>query len=152
MPNHYGHYARILHWCTDQAMTEALSQMDLTAAQGHIMGYLARRTEPPCSRDIEEAFQLSHPTVSGLLARLEKKGFIEFRPDPSDRRCKRIWTLPKGQQCLELLRQTIENTEAQMVQNFTEDEKALFADLLNRAIVNMGGGPCHLTPKEESPQ
>lgn len=152
MPVHYGHYARILHWCTDQVMTEALSQMDLTAAQGHIMGYLARRKVPPCSRDIEEAFQLSHPTVSGLLARLEKKGFIELRPDPSDRRCKRIWILPKGQQCHEMLRQTIDKTEAQMVQNFTEDEKALFADLLNRAIVNMGGGPSHHTPKEESTQ
>ena len=77
----YGHYARILHWCTDQAITSALAQMDLTASQGHIMGYLAHRDQPPCSRDIEEAFRMSHPTVSGLLSRLEKKGFIEFRSD-----------------------------------------------------------------------
>ena len=88
MPAHYGHLARILHWCTDQSMTNALAQMDLTAAQGHIMGYLAHQKQPPCPKDIEEAFHLSHPTVSGLLSRMEKKGFIELRPDPNDRRCK----------------------------------------------------------------
>ena len=67
---------RILHWCADQAMTNALATMDLTAAQGHIMAYLDHQKAPPCPKDIEEAFHLSHPTVSGLLARMEKKGFI----------------------------------------------------------------------------
>ena len=67
----YGHYIRILHWCTDQAMTAALEEMDLTAAQGRIMGYLVHQKEPPCPRDVELEFHLSHPTVSGLLSRLE---------------------------------------------------------------------------------
>ena len=146
----YGHYARILHWCTDQTMTTALAQMDLTAAQGRIMGYLARRGDAPCSRDIEEEFQLSHPTVSGLLNRLEKKGFIEFRPDPTDRRCKRIYILPKGKQCTDTMHNTIRSNEERMVQGFTEAEKAQFADLLQRAIANMGGSPCHRKHKEES--
>ena len=75
---HYGHLVRILHCCTSQAMTEALSSMDLTSAQGHLMGFLAHSGKALCARDIEEAFHLSHPTVSGLLARLEKKEFLEF--------------------------------------------------------------------------
>ena len=53
------------------SMDNTLASMDLTSAQGHIMGYLAQRSQPPCSRDIEETFHLSHPTVSGLLSRLE---------------------------------------------------------------------------------
>lgn len=147
---HYGHYARILHCCTDQTMTAALARMDLTAAQGHIMGYLAHRSQAPCSRDIEEAFHLSHPTVSGLLSRLEKKGFIEFRPDPNDRRCKRIYILPKGQECNEMMRNTISRIEAQMVQDFSEEEKAQFFLFLERAISNMGHCPTHHEPKEET--
>ena len=144
--------ARMLHCSTDQIMTQALQQMDLTASQGHIMGYLAHRPEPPCSRDIEEAFQLSHPTVSGLLSRLKKKGFIEFRPDAQDRRCKRIHILPKGRECNDTMHRTIEEHEARMVQGFTEEEKAQFALLLQRAITNMGGGPCHPSLKEEETQ
>ena len=149
MQRHYGHSIRILHWCTDQTMTNALAQMDLTAAQGHIMGYLAHRKRPACARDIEEDFQLSHPTVSGILSRLEKKGFIEFRPDKLDRRCKRIHVLPKGRQCHELMHDAIRSNEERMVQGFSEEEKVLFFQLLDRAIVNMGGGPCQRKHKEE---
>lgn len=150
MNKHYGHRIRILHWCTDQAMTNALASMDLTAAQGHIMGYLAHRDTAPCSRDIEEAFHLSHPTVSGLLSRLEKKGFIEFRPDPRDRRCKRINILERGHQCNALMHQTIRENEEKMVRDFTEEEREVFSSLLDRAIANMGGSPCHRKHKEET--
>ncbi len=150
MHTHYGHRIRILHWCTDQAMTNALAQMELTAAQGHIMGYLARRETPACSRDIEEAFHLSHPTVSGLLARLEKKGFLEFRPDPHDRRCKRIWILEKGRRCHELMHQTIRQNEENMVKGFTPQEREQFSAFLERAIANMGTHPFQRKHKEES--
>lgn len=148
MRTRYGHYARILHWCTDQAITAALARMDLTASQGHIMGYLAHQEQPPCSRDIEEAFRMSHPTVSGLLSRLEKKGFIEFRSDETDRRVKRIFILPKGRECLELMHETIQETETQMVRDFTPEERTQFSDLLTRAIHNMGGNHCHRHKEE----
>ena len=146
---HYGHLLRILHWCTDQSMTAALETMDLTAAQGHIMGFLAHQKEPPCSRDIEEEFQLSHPTVSGLLQRLEQKGFIEQRSDPEDRRKKRIYVLEKGNACHQLMHDTIVENERRIVQDFTPEEQAQFTALLQRAIANMGGTPCRRKPKEE---
>ena len=139
MRPHYGPRFRALHWCTRQIMTSALAEMDLTSAQGHIMGFIARQSTPPCSRDIEEAFHLSHPTVSGTLSRMEKKGFIEFRPDETDRRCKRIYILPKGYACHERIEQIIRHTEQQVVQDFTAEEQAQFSRFLDRAISNMGG-------------
>ena len=149
MYKHFGHYVRILHWCTDQRMTAALTEVELTASQGPILGYIAHRKEPPCSRDIEEEFQLSHPTVSGLLSRLEKKDFIEFFPDEHDRRCKRIRLLPKGRDFTESIHRTIRENEARMVQDFTDEEKELFYRFLRRAITNMGGDPCSRRHKEE---
>ena len=150
MPPRYGHYIRILHSATDQAMTNALASMDLTAAQGHIMGFITHRPEPPCPRDIEEAFRLSHPTVSGLLSRLEKKGFIELRPDETDRRVKRIHTLPKAKELTDTMHATMLASEAKLTQDFTEDEQELFAQLLQRAIRNVGVHPCHRKHKEET--
>ena len=152
MKLHYGHMIRILHWCTDQRMSNALEAMDLTAAQGHIMGYLIHRKEPACPKDVEEVFHLTHPTVSGLLSRLEKKAFIEFRPDESDRRCKRIHVLPKGREYHETMNRTILENEEQLVRGFSQEEKAQFAALLSRAIENMGGNPCQHKPKEEEVQ
>ena len=131
-------------------MTQAFEEMDLTSAQGRIMGYLARRKEQPCAKDIEEEFHLSHPTVSGLLSRLEKKNFIEFRPDEKDGRCKRIYILPKGLACNERIHKTIQENEARIVQGFTPEEKAQFADFLARAVHNMGCAPNFHCDEEET--
>lgn len=142
LEKHYGRLIRVLHWCTDQTMSDTLAQMDLTAAQGHIVGYLSHQSQPPCARDIAEAFQLSNPTVSGLLSRLERKGFIEFRTDPRDRRSRRIYLLPKGLECHKRIEETILANEQRLVQGFTAQERQQFMELLDRAIHNMGGSPC----------
>ena len=56
-----------------------------------------------------------------------------MRPDELARRCKRIYIREKGLQLDEMMHQTVRSTEERMVQGFTEDEKAQFADLLRRA-------------------
>ena len=149
MKRRFGFAVHVLHWSSEQAMNNALANMELTSSQGRIMGYIARRKTPPCSRDIEEEFRLTHPTVSGLLSRLEKKGFIEFRPDENDRRCKRIYMMPKGMECMEMMHRTILDNEARMVLGFSEEEKELFYSFLGRAIENTGGHPCGRRIKEE---
>ena len=143
---------RVLNFAISQSLTQALAEMELTSAQGRIMGYLAMTPEPPCAKDIEEKFHLSHPTVSGLLARLEKKGFIEFRPDKADRRCKRIYMLPKGADCNEKIYHVIQENEKKLVTGFSEAEKQQFSDLLTRAAKNLGCDPqFHMeNNKEES--
>ncbi len=146
---HYGYLLRILHWCTDQSMTNALESMELTASQGHIMAFLAHQEQAPCPRDIEKELRLSHPTVSGLLSRLEQKGFIELRSDPDDRRCKRVYILPKGRQCHDLMHLTILENERRIVEDFSPQEQEQFAALLHRAINNMGGSTCPRRHKEE---
>ncbi len=152
MPNrYYAPLVRFLHYSIDQSINTALENMELTSAQGHILGFTAKQKTPPCPRDIEEAFHLSHPTVSGLLARMEKKGFIELRTDEKDRRCKRIHILPKGSECTERIHQKILETEAEVAQGFTPEEQAQFHSLLERAISNMGGWPCQKHKEEDKP-
>ena len=143
MRRFFGHYLRILHGCTDQFLSAAVTQMDLTPVQSRVVGYLAHRSEPPCAKDVEEEFQLSHPTVSGILSRLEKKAFVEFRPDPADRRCKRIYVLEKGWEHIGQIHRIINENEDRIVDGFTEEEKQQFAAFLERAIRNMGGSLCH---------
>ena len=135
---HYGHLVRILHWCCDQTMTEALNKMDLTASQGRLMAYVAHRGQQPTyARDVEQALRLTHPTASGLLSRLEQKGFVALITDPNDRRSKRIVSSEKGLACHERMHATIMENESRIVQGFTEEEKALLAQLLQRAIENV---------------
>ena len=152
MRAHYGFLLRQLHNCLDQTITGAMASMDLTAAQGRIIGFVIHSPRPPCPRDLEEHFGLSHPTVLGLLSRLEKKGFIAFYPDPQDRRIKRIQVLPKGMELHETVGRIIDETEEKLVSGFTEEEKQCFHALLSRAIENMGGNPCKRRNKEDNNQ
>ena len=131
---------RILHWCCDQTMTEALNNVGLTASQGRLMAFVARRGQQPTyARDVEAELRLTHPTVSGLLSRLEQKGFVELRTDPEDRRFKRIYLLPKAWQLDERISRTLEENERKMTDGFTQQEREAFAALLQRAIHSMGG-------------
>ena len=150
MHHHLGSRFRVLHWCTDQILSDALAQMELTASQGRIMGYIIHRPQPPCLRDIEEHFHLSHPSVSGTLNRMERKGFITFLPDEKDHRCKRIHILPKGLECCERISQVISQIELQVVAGFTAEEQELFSRLLDQAIQNMGTDPKKTFHKEEN--
>lgn len=150
MKKTFGGRIRLLHWCTSQAMNESMAQIGLTSAQGHIMGRLMHSKEHLRARDIEREFCLSHPTVSGILSRLEKKGFIELRPDSADKRCKRIYVLDKASEFSSLMSETIEKNESRLVDGFTPEETAQFAAYLERAIGNMGVKPPELSCKEES--
>lgn len=138
LPVHYGHLIRILHSGCDQAMSDALEQMDLTAAQGRLMAFVAHRGQTPTyAKDVEAVFRLSHPTVSGLLSRLEQKGFITLQTDPKDRRSKQIVILEKGYACFERMCGLITEQENRIVQGFTREEKELFLQFLQRAIDNL---------------
>ena len=139
----------MLQSCTEQTLTAAMEEMELTAAQGHLMGYLIHSREPRCPRDVEKVFHLSHPTVSGLLSRLEQKGFVELRTDPEDRRFKRIYLLPKAWQLDERISRTLAENERKMTDGFTQQEREAFAALLQRAIHSMGGEVCCHHGKEE---
>ena len=110
----FGGRIRLLHWGTSQAMNESLARIGLTSAQGRIMFRLMHSKAHLRARDIEREFCLSHPTVSGILSRLEKKGFIELRPDPADKRCKRIYVLDKASEFSSLMSERSEEHTSEL--------------------------------------
>lgn len=118
-------------------MSRQMQDMDLTAAQARIVGYLFHHDMPPCARDLEEYFELSHPTVSGLLSRMEAKGFIRMEPDEKDKRIKRICLEEKSRACHDRILRCIEENDRWMMRGFTPEEAGLFEGFLIRAVENM---------------
>lgn len=130
-------------------MARELLDFELTPSQARIVGYLIHSETPPCARDVEAFFDLSHPTVSGILSRMEAKGFIEMRPDANDRRIKRIYPLEKCNACYERIRDCIVDNEKQMVLGFSQEEDEQFKHFLQRAIENLGQKAQHDPNKRE---
>lgn len=146
-----GKKVKQLYRLMDQRLGQTLRELDLTGSQSFVLGYLVQNQDRNlCPRDLEEAFALSHPTVSGILFRLEGKGFVCFQDDERDRRCKRIVVQPKAVTSHQQVLRTIESVEEQMVQGFTLDQRDVFSQLLTRAIENLGGAPRTFPPEEVS--
>ena len=134
---HLGHSFKKLHFLLEQAVNQRLQELDLTSAQGHVIGFLRHSKEPPCAKDLENAYSLSHATVSGILSRMEAKGFISQEPDPHDRRVKRLYLKDRGLACSESIWHHIEEIERNMTADFTPEELEQFRDYLSRAISNL---------------
>ena len=132
-----GHSFKKLHFLLEQAVNQRLQELDLTSAQGHVIGFLRRSEEPPCAKDMENAYGLSHATVSGILSRMEAKDFISQEPDPHDRRVKRLYLKDRGLACSESIWHHIEEIERGMTADFTPEELDQFRDYLSRAISNL---------------
>ena len=68
-----------------QNMHEQFKEMRVTGPQGMLMGTLVHNGEMKIS-DLSEMLALSNSTVSGILDRLEKNGFVKRTRSEEDRR------------------------------------------------------------------
>jgi DNA-binding MarR family transcriptional regulator len=84
----------------------------MTRAQWVILARLSR--QPGLSQNEMAAICEVEPiTVGRLIDRLEMRGFVERRPDPQDRRIRRLHLLPPARRILdEIARYREEQTEA----------------------------------------
>lgn len=136
-PNHLGYKIKMLNNALTQNMTKGITSLDLTCSQSFILRYLVMHQDAAVySRDLEKNFDFSHPTVSGLLQRLEAKGFVVCAPDPADRRLKRITVTEKALKLNQEIRAQIEASEQALVAGFTEEEVQTLNALLDRVIQN----------------
>lgn len=110
-----GFYLSLIKKKMDKHMNEGLKKYDLTKAQRDILGYLHFTDKNPViQKDIEEHFHISNPTVTGILNRLEQKGFIERKQSLKDKRVRTIVLTKKEQD----LHEDIENQICLMESKF----------------------------------
>ena len=67
-----------------------MRKCDLTWSQAHLLRHLAKAGGQMSQKQIEKELEISHPTVVGLVQRLEAKGFVESFTDETDRRIKMV--------------------------------------------------------------
>ena len=116
---------------------EHLKQIDLTQSQADVIILLAHESDKVFrQRDIESALNYSNPTVTGLLNRLEQKGFIVRRVDPDDSRARIISLTDKALEIIEEIYQSIRRTEQMLLDGFSEEEIELLQPLMSRIAKN----------------
>ena len=82
------------------ASSERLVRMGVSMAQLHIMYTLQRNGEMPMSR-LADVLQVSLSNATGLIDRIEERGFVERTRVPEDRRVVMIRVTEAGRRMLE---------------------------------------------------
>ncbi len=116
---------------------EHLKQINLTQSQSDVIVLLAHESDRVFhQRDIERALNYSNPTVTGLLNRLEQKGFIVRQVDPEDSRARIISLTDKALEIIEEIYQSIRQTEQMLFDGFSEEEIQTLQPLMARMAKN----------------
>jgi DNA-binding MarR family transcriptional regulator len=79
-----------------RAMFEARLPKGVLVSHFSVLNHLVRVGDGRTPLEIATAFQVPKTTLSHTLALLEGRGWIEMRPNPEDRRSKRVWITDAG--------------------------------------------------------
>ena len=140
---HVGRLLRKTHWAICLDMQKHNESLGLTSSQSFVLGYLTSRTLAEdgaiYAKDVERYFHVKHSSVSGVLQRLEAKGFITFSQSEEDRRCKAILLTQKAYRVHEQILSHIRETEEQIFSGMSDTEQETFLRLLRKAAENLTG-------------
>ena len=92
-------------------------------------------------RNIERILEVAHPTVVGLVARLEKNGFVTCRTDPENRRNKIVEMTDKSYQAFEFFESGYQDFQKVVFKGFSSEEKEQLLCFLERLRENLESDP-----------
>ena len=103
-----------------------------------IIRYLAqRKNEDVFQKDLEEFFSVRRSTMSNIVLRMEQKGFLIRQPVSCDRRLKKLILTKKGENRHAMMESIVLQTEEKLTLGFSEEEKALLFNLLEKLRRNL---------------
>lgn len=118
----------------------ALAQqgLTLTLTQSRVLGYLDRSGGQATQKEIEGFLQVSHPTVAGIINRMEQNGFVRCRLDPADKRSKIVSQTERAAAVAQDMHATIQTTEQQMLRSLTPEQIAVLESALRTIYADLG--------------
>ena len=119
----------------------------VTVSQMRILVFLVHQPNHTCcQKDIETHFEVSHPTVVGLIQRLEAKGLIRTVASTQDRRRKEICITDVGLRILQDANEHRLMMEKQLCKGLTEEDLCRLRQLLTQLYQNISEHP---TPEHD---
>ena len=124
--------ARMMRWEFDRRA----SGIKLTRSQWSVLAHLLRN-DGMQQRELAEEMDITAITLTGLLDRMEREGWVERRADPVDRRAKRIFLTEKVAPVTKELRTLARDVRKAALQGLNEGEQQLLMNLLVRVRNNL---------------
>ena len=141
MEREIGFYLKKIFQMMEKNLNKDLEDIDLTGMQAHVLIYLYKNRKNIINqRDIEREFELTNPTVNGILKRLENKGFIKRVVSLNDARNKEIMITDKSISLIVEMKKKAKNMENKMTLGITKEELDTFYQVIKKIFNNVQGG------------
>ncbi len=112
-----------------ERMRVKMEGIGLHKAQGFALFYLAHRDGVP-QTDIARTFHLSPASVTNMLQRMERDGWIERRPDPDDQRVSRVYLTKQARALREEAEAVFSELEREVTSSLTAAQQTELHALL----------------------
>lgn len=137
MPNKKtGFLIKQVHILHEQYLNKKFEHFGLTAAQTFTLVSLFKareKNEKLNQKDLERILDISNPTVTGILNRLEAKGLIKRVTCKHDARIRYIEVTKKAIELDKEIQKTFKEAEEQLVSSLTPEE----IDRLNEYLIRI---------------
>lgn len=133
-------YIRLVNLTLEREKNTYFEKMNITSSQGDILLFLeyARKNELQINqKKIEEYFQLSNPTITGLLNRMEEKKLIKRVKSHSDARTKFILLTQESQDVLDHFQHHAQLIKNRLCAGIPENEQAVILEYLKKMLSNL---------------
>lgn len=127
---------------------EVFKPLRVTRSQAWALAYLSRR-DGLTQSDLADDMNLGKVTLSGLIDRLEDVGMVERRPDPSDRRIKRIFITKEGRRVIKDMRVLTLECNKQMLEGISFHEVETCVQMLRKLNRNLKSIKSSMSLKED---
>ncbi len=115
---------------------DAAAARSLTGAQAKVLALLRRGPMP--MRQIAQTLSCEPSNITGIVDRLETRGFVTRQPDLQDRRVKLVAATDTGATASEELRESL-NFAREPLAALGPDERTQLRDLLRRMLTGATG-------------
>ncbi len=108
----------------------------LTSAQVYVVNHLMRE-DGLTQVELAKLVGIGTVSMSGLIDRLEARGWVVRKPDPRDRRSKQVWLMPIVEGKKEMLGQIAKHVNDTSMEGLSPEEIELFLQMMRRVRINL---------------
>lgn len=122
----------------EKEFNNQLRGLGITASQAAVLDYLFNSSKEVVNqKDIEKALSLKNPTVTGILKRLDEKGFVLSVPSTKDKRCKNIYPTEKAYDIQRKMENYRRKIDKKLTVGMTKKEVDALEKMLARVLYNV---------------
>lgn len=136
-PQGIGYYIKSINDKLKVKADEELKSSGLTFSQSRVLAYLNAKGGQTTQKEMEEHLEVSHPTVVGIVSRMEQNGFLTTWFDTRQQRSKMVALTEKARAVGTDMEVMIQRKEAQMLDGLSAEEIAALEQALTIIYHNL---------------